>query len=170
MRLDALYQDVILDHYRNPRGRGLREPFDAEVSHRNPTCGDEITTRVAVVDGRLADVSYAGQGCSLSQASASVLHELLTGTGLARAARVHAGFLAMVHGEQPDEELLQDATALAGVAKYPMRVKCALLPWTALRDALVRAGAGDIGGPASDPSGGPGLPDPLTATSPGGPR
>lgn len=147
MRLDALYQQVILDHYRQPHGRGLRDPFDAEVSHRNPTCGDELTLRVKVAGDRVTDVSYAAQGCSISQASASVLHDLVSGVPLAQAASVSAAFTAMLRGSTPDEataELLDDAAAFAGVAQYPMRVKCAMLAWTALRDALIRAGAGDL--------------------------
>ena len=81
MLLDGLYQEIILDHYKHPHGRGLRDPFDGEAHHVNPTCGDEITVRVAVADGPdFADISYDGLGCSISQASASVLHELLSGT------------------------------------------------------------------------------------------
>ena len=147
MRMDGLYQEVILDHYRNPRSRGLREPFDAEVRHRNPTCGDEVTLRVRVTgdgaDAVVADVSYAGQGCSISQASASVLTELVTGEGVGQAGATSAGFLALLRGETPDAATaddLDDAMAFAGVAQYPARVKCALLPWMALRDALLRAG------------------------------
>ncbi len=145
--MDGLYQEVILDHYRNPRSRGLREPFDAEVRHRNPTCGDEVTLRVRVTgDGPgavLTDVSYAGQGCSISQASASVLTELVTGEPVRQAARSSAGFLGLMRGAAPDAataDSLDDAMAFAGVAQYPARVKCALLPWMALRDALLRAG------------------------------
>lgn len=148
MRLDSLYQDVILDHYRNPRSRGLRDPFDAEVRHRNPTCGDEVTLRVRVdrtgSTDVVADVSYAGQGCSISQASASVLTELVTGTSQPHADATHAGFVAMLRGTAPDEETaenLQDAVAFAGVSQYPARVRCALLPWMALREALVLASA-----------------------------
>jgi len=147
MRLEGLYQEVILDHYRNPRSRGLREPFDAEVRHRNPVCGDEVTLRVRVTgDGPgavLTDVSYAGRGCSISQASASVLTELVTGAPLARVGVTCAGFLDLLHGQAPDSataDALDDAMAFAGVAQYPARVKCALLPWMALRDALLRAG------------------------------
>jgi nitrogen fixation NifU-like protein len=145
MQLDQLYQDIILDHYKRPRGRGLREPFDAEAHHVNPTCGDEVTVRVAIVDDKITDVSYEGMGCSISQASASVLHELLTGRTVEEAMTRVNSFTEMVGGRgqiEPDETLLEDAVAFAGVAKYPARVKCALLSWMAFKDATVRAEAG----------------------------
>ncbi|GAB7037357.1 MULTISPECIES: Fe-S cluster assembly sulfur transfer protein SufU [Catenuloplanes] len=142
--LDGLYQEIILDHYKHPHGRGLRDPFAGEAHHVNPTCGDEVTVRVAVdPDGVLSDISYDGQGCSISQASASVLHELLQGRRPDEAARVHAAFAHLMGGRgavEPDEELLGDGVAFAGVAKYPARVKCALLPWMAFKDAAARAG------------------------------
>lgn len=145
MQLDQLYQDIILDHYKQPRGRGLREPFDAEAHHVNPTCGDEVTVRVAIVDAKITDISYEGMGCSISQASASVLHELLTGRTVEEAMTRVNSFTEMVGSRgqiQPDETLLEDAVAFAGVAKYPARVKCALLSWMAFKDATVRAEAG----------------------------
>ncbi len=145
MQLDQLYQEIILDHYKQPRGRGLREPFDAEAHHVNPTCGDEVTVRVAVVDHKITDVSYEGMGCSISQASASVLHELLKGRTVEEAMTRVNSFTEMVGSRgqvQPDETLLEDAVAFAGVAKYPARVKCALLSWMAFKDATVRAEAG----------------------------
>ncbi len=144
MELQQLYQDIILDHYKHPRGRGLRDPFEAEVRHVNPTCGDELTLRAHVVDGVIADISYDGMGCSISQASASVLHEVLLGQPVDEAfARVDA-FAALVGGRgevEPDEDLLGDGVAFAGVAKYPARVKCALLSWMAFKDAAVQATA-----------------------------
>lgn len=145
MRLDALYQEIILDHYRNPHGKGLREPYDAEVHHVNPTCGDEITLRVALGDGPdpvLRDISYDGAGCSISQASVSVLAELATGERLSELQQQHEGFLALMHGRgsvTPDEDLLGDAVAFAGVAQYPARVKCALLGWMAVQDAIAQS-------------------------------
>jgi nitrogen fixation protein NifU and related proteins len=145
MQLDQLYQEIILDHYKQPRGRGLREPFDAEAHHVNPTCGDEVTVRVAIADHKITDVSYEGMGCSISQASASVLHELLTGRTVEEAMTRVNSFTEMVGSRgqiQPDEALLEDAVAFAGVAKYPARVKCALLSWMAFKDATVRAEAG----------------------------
>jgi nitrogen fixation protein NifU and related proteins len=142
MQLDQLYQEIILDHYKKPRGRGLREPFDAQAHHVNPTCGDEVTVRVSVVDGTVADISYEGLGCSISQASASMLHELLVGRTVPDAMSRVDAFTAMVAGRgqvAPDEDALEDAVAFAGVARYPARVKCALLSWMAFKDATARA-------------------------------
>lgn len=143
MQLQSMYQDVILDHYKNPHGRGLRAG-DAEVHHVNPTCGDEITLRVRYDGERVADVSYESQGCSISQASASVLTELLVGRQLADARKIQQTFLQLMQSKgqvTPDEEmeeLLQDAVAFAGVSKYPARVKCALLSWMAWKDATAQ--------------------------------
>jgi nitrogen fixation protein NifU and related proteins len=144
VKLDSMYQDVILDHYKHPHGRGLREG-DAEVHHVNPTCGDEITLRVKLAGSTVADVSYEGQGCSISQASASVLNELLVGKEIDEARRIQESFLTLMQSKGkliPDdamEELLEDAVAFAGVSKYPARVKCALLSWMAWKDATGQA-------------------------------
>ncbi|GAB3810266.1 Fe-S cluster assembly sulfur transfer protein SufU [Micromonospora zhanjiangensis] len=148
MQLDQLYQEIILDHYKHPHGRGLRDPADpalrvAEAHHVNPTCGDEVTVRVAVDADLLADISYDGMGCSISQASASVLHELLSAQRLDEARVVHGAFVEFMSGRgqvTPDEALLGDGVAFAGVARFPARVKCALLPWMAFKDAVARAG------------------------------
>ena len=144
--VDALYQEIILDHYRNPRHKGLREPYEAQVHHVNPTCGDEVTLRVHVADGpsglRVADVSYDSLGCSISQASASVLTELIIGKDLDEAMAVHEEFLALMQSKgqaTPDEDVLEDAVAFAGVSKYPARIKCALLSWMAWKDAVAQA-------------------------------
>lgn len=152
MRLDDLYQEIILDHWRHPRGRGLREPYGGESHQVNPTCGDEITVRVRIGgDGpaaTVADLSYEGLGCSISQASASVLYEQVNGVPVSEALRVHDGFGRLLGGRgkiAPDEQLLGDGVAFAGVAQYPARVKCALLAWMAFKDALARAGA-PVGG------------------------
>jgi nitrogen fixation protein NifU and related proteins len=137
---DQLYQEIILDHYKHPHGRGLRSPYDGEAHHVNPTCGDEVTVRVT---GDLSDISYDGLGCSISQASASVLHELLIGRSPVEAFRIHDAFVELMQGRgqvEPDEVILGDGVAFAGVAKYPARVKCALLPWMAFKDAAARAG------------------------------
>ncbi len=142
--LDGLYQEIILDHYKNPHGRGLRDPFDGEAHHVNPTCGDEITVRVSA---DLSEVSYDGLGCSISQASASVLHELVQGKDVGSAAEIHHAFVELMQSRgqiEPDEEVLGDGIAFAGVAKFPARVKCALLPWMAFKDAAARAGV-DVG-------------------------
>lgn len=137
-----MYQEVILDHYKHPHGRGLREPFGAEVHHVNPTCGDEITLRVAITDdGRVGDVSYDGQGCSISQAATSVLTDQVTGMAVTDALDVVEAFNEMVTSRgtvEGDEEVLGDGIAFAGVAKYPARVKCALLGWMAFKDAVVQ--------------------------------
>ena len=142
MTTDSLYQEIILDHYKRPVGRGLREPYDAESHQVNPTCGDEITLRVRLSGDRIADVSYDGQGCSISQASTSVLHELVSGRPVAEAFEIQQAFTELMQGRgsvEPDEEVLGDGVAFAGVARYPARVKCALLSWMAFRDATTRA-------------------------------
>ena len=142
MDLQSLYQEIILDHYKNPRGRGLRDPFDAEVHHVNPTCGDEISLRVRLDGDKVVDISYDGQGCSISQASASVLFEQLTSNTVTDDLVTADAFLALMQGRgqvEPDEDVLGDAVAFAGVAKYPARVKCALLSWMAWKDAVAQA-------------------------------
>ena len=153
MDLDALYQEIILDHYKNPHHAGLREPFEAEVHHVNPTCGDEVTLRVhlsgAGDDAVIEDVSYAAEGCSISQAAVSVLTELLIGRTVEDALRIHREFheLMMSRGNlEPDEDVLGDGIAFAGVAKFPGRVKCALLGWMAWKDATAQV----IGAEAAD--------------------
>ena len=151
MDVDSLYQQIILDHYKNPEGKGLREPFDAQVHHVNPTCGDEIDLRVTLGTSDagetiIEDVSYDGQGCSISQASASVLYELLVGRTESEALEIEGAFHEMISSRgqvEPDEETLGDAAAFVGVAKYPARVKCALLSWMAFKDALVQAHASE---------------------------
>jgi len=144
--LDALYQEIILDHYKNPHHKGLREPFEAEVHHVNPTCGDEVTLRVHLADGPegklVGDVSYDALGCSISQASASVLTDLVIGKPVADAMAIHEEFLTLMQGKgqvEPDEDVLEDGVAFAGVAKFPARIKCALLSWMAWKDATTTA-------------------------------
>jgi nitrogen fixation NifU-like protein len=147
MQLEAMYQEVILDHYRNPHHKGLREPFEGEAHHVNPTCGDEVTLRVHLdgggQDATVADVSYDAMGCSISQASASVMAELLIGKTVKEAMAVGEEFLALMQSRgrdtEPDEDVLEDAIAFAGVSKYPARIKCALLAWMAWKDATARA-------------------------------
>ena len=142
-----MYQDVILDHYKHPHGRGLRDG-QAEVHHVNPTCGDEITLRVRLDGTVVSDVSYESQGCSISQASASVLNDLLVGKDVAQAQRIQETFLELMQSKgriEPDEameEVLEDAVAFVGVSKYPARVKCALLSWMAWKDATAQALSG----------------------------
>ena len=140
--VDTLYQEIILDHYKHPHGAGLREPFEAEVHHVNPTCGDEITLRVHLDGDRVADVSYAAQGCSISQASVSVLNELIIGKSVDEGMAVLDTFTELMLGKgqiEPDEDVLEDGIAFAGVAKFPARVKCALLGWMAWKDAVAQA-------------------------------
>ncbi|NDU71132.1 SUF system NifU family Fe-S cluster assembly protein [Actinomadura sp. DSM 109109] len=147
MQLEAMYQEVILDHYRNPLHKGLREPFEGEAHHVNPTCGDEVTLRVHLEgegqDATVADVSYDAMGCSISQASASVMSDLLIGKSVKEGMAVGEEFLALMQSRgqdvAPDEDVLEDAVAFAGVSKYPARIKCALLAWMAWKDATARA-------------------------------
>ena len=141
-----MYQDVILDHYKHPHHRGLREPFEAEVHHVNPTCGDEVTLRVSLSeDGEwVTDVSYDGQGCSISQAATSVLCDLVIGQTVGDALQTVHAFSEMVSSrgaDLGDENELGDGIAFAGVSKYPARVKCALLGWLAFKTAAAEATA-----------------------------
>ncbi len=146
MQLESLYQEIILDHYRRPHHKGLREPYDAQVEHVNPVCGDEVTLRVALsgpgTDATVADISYDSLGCSISQASVSVMADLLIGKRVGEAMEVCERFLALMQSKGADageEDLLGDAVAFAGVSKYPARIKCALLGWMAWKDATAQA-------------------------------
>jgi nitrogen fixation protein NifU and related proteins len=142
MKVEELYQEIILDHYRGRHHSGLREPYDAEVHHVNPTCGDEVRLRVHLEGDTVADVSYEAVGCSISQASTSVMSDLVIGQEVAYDLDLYEEFLTMMQGKgqvEPDEERLEDGIAFAGVAKFPARVKCALIGWSAFRDAVMRA-------------------------------
>lgn len=145
MQLESMYQEIILDHYRRPKGRGLREPYDVEVHHVNPTCGDEITLRVRLSGNTIEDVSYEGMGCSISQASASVLYELVDGKDITQALATGDDFRTLMQSKgdlgvaEKLEDSLEDAVAFAGVSKYPARIKCALMSWMALKDATAQA-------------------------------
>jgi len=146
--LESMYQEIILDHYKNPHHKGLREPFEAQVHHLNPTCGDEITLRVHLADGAVADVSYDSEGCSISQAAASVMTDLVIGKTVDDALALHEEFVQLMQSRgqvEPDEDVLEDAIAFAGVARYPARVKCALLAWMAWKDATAQAVGTDGG-------------------------
>jgi nitrogen fixation protein NifU and related proteins len=145
-----MYQEIILDHYRNPHHKGLRgdvsEPGVVEVHHVNPTCGDEVTLRVKLATGPagpvVEDVSYDGAGCSISQASTSVMTDLVIGRPVEEAMSKHDAFLELMQSRgtmEPDEDVLEDGIAFAGVSRYPARVKCALLGWMAWKDAVVQA-------------------------------
>jgi nitrogen fixation NifU-like protein len=145
MQLESMYQDIILDHYKHPHGRGLREPFEAEVHHVNPTCGDEVTLRVSVKGDTVADVSYEGMGCSISQASVSAMYDLVIGKTVTQAMETGEHFKTLMQAKgdlsvaEKLEDELEDAVAFAGVSKYPARIKCALMSWMALKDASARA-------------------------------
>ena len=144
MNLDELYQTIILDHYREKHHSGLREPYEAEVHHVNPSCGDELTLRVHLEGDTIAHMSYDGEGCSISQASTSVLGDLVIGQDIDHFSGLYDEFLEMMHSKgaiTPDEDRFEDAIAFAGVSKFPARVKCALLAWSALRDAVGQASA-----------------------------
>jgi len=137
LALEELYKEVILDHYKNPRNkRGLP---GAELSCRknNPLCGDEITIHAHIGDGRVAEVTFEGSGCSISQASASMLTESLTGLSVQEAEKIASDFRGMMEGKvEPDEESFGDLIALKGVVKYPVRIKCAVLAWDVFQEAL----------------------------------
>ena len=144
MRMEQMYQDVILDHYKHPHHRGLREPFLEQVHHVNPTCGDEVTLRVALSDDgeQVTDISYDCQGCSISQAATSVLADQVIGHSVGDALETVDAFTEMITSRgnvEGDEDVLGDGVAFAGVSKYPARVKCALLGWLAFKDAVARA-------------------------------
>jgi nitrogen fixation NifU-like protein len=146
MQLESMYQEIILDHYRNPHHKGLREPYDTEVHHVNPTCGDEVTLRVKLDGDEVVDVSYDALGCSISQASASVMTDLIIGRPVKDAMVTGDEFLKLMQSRgqvEPDEDVLEDAVAFTGVSKYPARIKCALLAWMAWKDATAKAMEGN---------------------------
>ena len=141
MKLENMYQEIILDHYKRPHGKGLNEEFQAEVHHVNPTCGDEITLRVSGHEDGTISVSYDNQGCSISQASASIMFDQINDLDFAHGDNAVEHLVAMLQRtEDPNEDVLGDGIALVGVAQYPARVKCALLPWMAWKDAAIQAG------------------------------
>lgn len=165
MRLESMYQEVILDHYRHPNARGLRDNWDAEVHHHNTSCGDDIRLRVHLDHDPddphnpektvIRDISYDGEGCSISQASTSIMTEQLIGHTVAEAFDICDRFEKMVTSrgqDEGDEDILGDGTALAGVSQYPARVKCALLGWMAFKDASSQAleGSSDNDGAPAD--------------------
>ena len=148
MSVEAMYQEIILDHYREKHHSGLREPYACQVSHVNPSCGDEISLRVRLDGERVADVSYEAVGCSISQASTSVMSDLVIGKSVAQALALHDEFRDMMESQgaiEPDEDVLEDAVAFVGVAKFPARVKCAMLGWSAFKDAVAQAVATGVG-------------------------
>jgi nitrogen fixation NifU-like protein len=136
MALDDLYREVIMDHYRSPRNHGQCDNPTHEVTLTNPFCGDEITLHLVVADDRAVDVKFHGRGCSISQASASLMTEAIKGRPLSEAIEIMRRFRRMMKGDQEEPDELGDLVALSGVAKFPVRVKCAVLPWEALRQSL----------------------------------
>ncbi len=150
MQLSNMYQEVILDHYKTPRGKGLKDAFDGEAHHVNPTCGDEITVRVKLSNDKknIESISYDGQGCSISQASASIMYEQVDHKSIEEFTSINEDFLKMMQSQgnyKGNEDLIGDGISMIGVAQYPARVKCALLSWMAAKDAIIRA-QGDVNG------------------------
>ncbi|HEY2982850.1 MAG TPA: SUF system NifU family Fe-S cluster assembly protein [Jatrophihabitantaceae bacterium] len=146
--LDSMYRDIIIDHYKHPQHRGLPANYDAEVHHVNPTCGDEVTLRVRIADGSIADLGWVGEGCSISQASTSVMSDLVVGRPVGEALALQDKFLHLMQSQgqaaisDADADALDDAVAFEGVSKYPARVKCALLGWMAMKGAVADAAVG----------------------------
>jgi nitrogen fixation NifU-like protein len=147
LSMESMYQEIILDHYKHPHHRGLLSDFDAEVHHVNPTCGDEVTLRVQVRDGAIAGLGWEGEGCSISQASTSVMSDLVVGKDVQTALGLGETFLELMQSKgsaqlsEEDADALEDAVAFEGVAKYPARVKCALLGWMAMKGAVAQTDA-----------------------------
>ena len=142
MELDSLYQEVILDHYKHPLHKELDPSFTAQVHHVNPSCGDEITLNVTITGGLVENVSWEGVGCSISQASTSIASDLMIGKNLEQALVIVESFSDLMSSKGTkagDEEILEDGVALAGVSKFPARIKCALLGWMAFKDAAIQS-------------------------------
>jgi nitrogen fixation NifU-like protein len=142
---ETVYQQIILDHYKHPQHRGLLEDFDSQVHHVNPTCGDEVTVRLRMAGDTIADLGWEGEGCSISQASTSVMSDLVIGKSVDEALALQGKFLDLMQSQgqaeltEADEDELEDAVAFEGVSKYPARVKCALLGWMAMKSAVAEA-------------------------------
>jgi nitrogen fixation NifU-like protein len=142
MQLDNLYQEVILDHYKHPENKGLAASYDAQVHHINPSCGDEITLNLTLQGDKVSAISWDGVGCSISQASVSIMSSLMLNKNLEQAQIILDDFMLLMQSKgigAPNEAILEDAVAFAGVSQYPARIKCALLGWMAFKDASVQA-------------------------------
>jgi nitrogen fixation NifU-like protein len=140
MELNSLYQEVILDHYKRPHHKGL-VAGDVQVHHINPSCGDEITLSLKMDGDKVSNITWDGMGCSISQASVSIMSDLLLNKNKAEANSILDSFVEMMQSKGKDEgneEILEDGVALAGVSKYPARIKCALLGWMAYKDAVTQ--------------------------------
>ena len=137
-QLSALYQEIILDHYRRPRNKGTLEAADEHVEIRNPLCGDEVELEVKFDGDTVAELRFTGKGCSISQASASMMTQAVKGKSRDEAAAIFHQFHRLVHGEAPADKTLGELRAMAGVSRFPARMRCALLAWGALNEALGR--------------------------------
>jgi len=142
MALDDLYRELILDHYSHPRNRGELPDPDIKVEGVNPLCGDELSIHVKLTEGKISDVRFVGRGCSISQASASMMTEQVKGKTLEEARRLSGRFKALMQGEAVGEDELGDLMAFQGVRKFPVRVKCAMLSWVALEQGMDEFQAG----------------------------
>lgn len=141
MELDDLYQEIILDHYKQPKNQGIVEDADITVDGRNPFCGDEIKVTLKFKDNVVDDIKFTGSGCAISQASASVMTENIKGKNAAEVKQLFQEFAEMVKGEDHDHPHIDDTCELAafqGVAAFPTRVKCAMLAWNAMREGIER--------------------------------
>ncbi|MEO8323794.1 MAG: Fe-S cluster assembly sulfur transfer protein SufU [Actinomycetota bacterium] len=143
LSLEDLYKEVILDHYRSPRNKGRLDPYDIVLERNNPLCGDEIELFLKFDGDKLEGISFDGKGCSISQASASMMAERLQGASIKDATDLAGGIKRMMAGEEEgDTDELGELIALKGVVKYPVRIKCALLGWDTLVEALEESGKG----------------------------
>ena len=150
MGLEELYKEVILDHYKNPRNKRDLPGAELSCSKNNPLCGDEITVHAHLSGEQVEAVTFEGSGCSISLASASMMTEAVTGKSLDEAGRMVTDFRGMMEGSAaPDEDALGDLVALKGVVKYPVRIKCAVLAWDTLQEAMADAGASPGAGRAT---------------------
>lgn len=136
MQLDDLYRRVIMDHYKNPRNRGTLEDEAVTINLNNPTCGDRISLQLQVVDGKVVDAKFTGEGCSISMSSASMMTEAVKGQTFEAALNMAERFSALMKGEPAEFEENEDIEALSGVNKFPARIKCATLAWNALRKGI----------------------------------
>lgn len=136
MQLDDLYRRVIMDHYKNPRNRGMFEDGTVTIDLNNPTCGDKISLQLKVEDGIVQDAKYTGEGCSISMSSASMMTDAVKGKTIAEAADLASRFSSLMKGEEVEFNEYEDIEALSGVNKFPARIKCATLAWNALRKGI----------------------------------
>lgn len=136
MQLDDLYRRVIMDHYKNPRNRGTLNEESVTINLNNPTCGDRISLQLQVVDGKVTNAKFSGEGCSISMSSASMMTEAVKGKSFDEALTMADKFSALMKGEPVEFEELEDIEALSGVNKFPARIKCATLAWNALRKGI----------------------------------